>query len=261
MEFGCLSVVSLYFLLSSSTSLCFNIMIYCSSGSFPSFAEGGSLNAFGTFSHMSDEAFAINGPISNKWKKKEILLDDVVGGAALQVALHLGSTVLGGTKGKRSDRERDKDTSARSGAGKAGRSLQGGSKGDRKTKTKPKQKTAQLSTSGNGVLNKFAGTTHPVYVPPSSTSQLTNNGGNRKRDDRMVSHGNSSQDISKDNKGAVDTTTKDLDSVDELGVNADLGGNEQDLNSLLSFDDDGLQDHFSAGLDIPMDDLFELDMF
>lgn len=236
-----------------------------SSGTFPSCADDGSSNAFGTFNHLSDVAFAINGPISNRGKKKEILLDDVVGSAALRATSHLGNTVLGGTKGKRSDRERDKDTSARNGVGKAGRTSQGGSKGDRKTKTKPKQKTAQLSTSGNGILSKFAGTTHPVYPSPSGSSQLANNGGNRKRDDRPVVHGNILQDSLKDRKEALESTNvplQDVDPIDELGVSTDLGGADQDLSSLLNFDDDdGLQDHFSAGLDIPMDDLFELNMF
>ncbi|KAJ0657552.1 hypothetical protein HanLR1_Chr14g0548091 [Helianthus annuus] len=47
-----------------------------------------------------------------------------------------------------------------------------------------------------------------------------------------------------------------LDPIDELGV-----GGPQDLSSLLNFDDEELQDHFSAGLEIPMDDLTELNMF
>jgi len=52
----------------------------------------------------------------------------------------------------------------------------------------------------------------------------------------------------------------ELDSMEALGVSNDIGG-PQDLSSWLNFDEDGLQDHDSIGLEIPMDDLTELHMF
>lgn len=138
----------------------------------------------------SDEAFAINGPISNRGKKKELLLDDV--------------------GGKRCDQ--------------------------RKTKPKPKQKTAGVPMSGNGFGTR---TLHPVQ--PSVKVE--------RRDIRMVSQ---------ENKEMM--PLHDLDPLDELGVGPELGG-PQDLSSLLNFDDEELQDQYTAGLDIPMDDLAELNMF
>jgi hypothetical protein len=53
----------------------------------------------------------------------------------------------------------------------------------------------------------------------------------------------------------------ELDSMEALGgVSNDISG-PQDLSSWLTFDEDGLQDHDSIGLEIPMDDLTELNMF
>ncbi|CAI9273175.1 unnamed protein product [Lactuca saligna] len=143
----------------------------------------------------SDEAFAINGPISNRGKKKELLLDDV-------------GTVMGG---KRCDQ--------------------------RKTKPKPKQKAAGVPMSGNG----FGRTLHPVQ--PSSVVNV------ERRDIRMVSQ---------ESKEMM--PLHELDPLDELGVGPELGG-AQDLSSLLNFDEEELQDQYTAGLDIPMDDLAELNMF
>ncbi|KAD7479894.1 hypothetical protein R6Q59_008727 [Mikania micrantha] len=144
----------------------------------------------------SDEAFAMNGSISNRGKKKELLLDDV-------------GTVFGGTTGKHAYQD------------------------GRKLKAKPKQKAGQLPTSGNGPVNQSSRTLHPVQ--PSLI-----------RESRMVNR--PQEDI-------IDPL-QDLDPIDELGV-----GGPQDLSSLLNFDEEELQDHFSAGLDIPMDDLTELNMF
>ncbi|XP_076957399.1 uncharacterized protein LOC143632862 [Bidens hawaiensis] len=140
----------------------------------------------------SDEAFGINGPLSNRGKKKELLLDDV--GAA-----------YGGATGKRAYQ------------------------GERKMKATTKQKAGQTPTQSTRTL-------HPVQ--PSLI-----------RESRMLSHG---QDTSRENADPLN----ELDPIEELGV-----GGPQDLSSLLNFDDDELQDHFSAGLEIPMDDLTELNMF
>ncbi|KAA8539132.1 hypothetical protein F0562_025824 [Nyssa sinensis] len=234
-----------------------------SSGSFLGRAEwhdfhntidSGSLDIFETFTPQSDQAFTKNVPILNRGKKKEVLLDDVGGNAALRATSTLGSTLLGGTKGKRSERERDKDTSNRSAVAKAGRPLLVNVKGERKTKTKPKQKTAQLSASGSFV-NKFSETTNPVY--PSSG--VTNNS-DRKREVGLMSPGNIPQNSSMEIKGPVDLQLQELDSIEELGVGPDLGA-PQDLSSWFNFDEDGLQDHDSMGLEIPMDDLSELNMF
>lgn len=170
---------------------------------------------------------------------------------------------MDGAKGKRSERDRDRDASTRNTVVRAGRSSMGGSKGERKAKSKPKQKTAQLSTSANGFINKFADTTNSIHPLASGSGELANNSGNRKKDVRFMSSGNippvSSNDM-KESMEFADLPLNDIDSIEELGVDSDIGG-PQDLNSWLNFDMDGLQDHDSIGLEIPMDDLAELNMF
>ncbi|KAK9284066.1 hypothetical protein L1049_012326 [Liquidambar formosana] len=225
------------------------------SGSFPSRSERP--DRFETLTHSSDQSFAKNGPISNRGKKKEVLLDDVGGSTSLRATSTIGNTLLGGAKGKRSERERDKDTLGRNSVTKAGRLSLGNFKGERKTKSKPKQKTAQLSTSGNGFV------THSVYPSGSGSSELVTSGSNKKREDGLMTPGSIPQDLSKEVKEPLDFTNlhlHELDPIGELGVTNDLGG-PQDLSSWLNFDEDGLQDIDSMGLEIPMDDLSDLNMF
>ncbi|KAM3282772.1 putative protein isoform X1 [Capsicum chacoense] len=213
--------------------------------SCPVGADGILIDPYERFNHQSDHAFAKNGPILNRGKKKEVLLDDVGAGAAFRATSTLGGTLLGGAKGKRS--ERDRDSLARNANAKAGRSL-GNSKGERKTKAKPKQKTAQLSTSVNASFNKFMEvTTHPVY--PSANG---NTSGNRKREGDVREK--------KESADGMNLPLNDIDAIEELGVESELGA-PQDFNSWFNFDVDGLQDHDSVGLEIPMDDLSELNMF
>lgn len=172
----------------------------------------------------------------NRGKKKELLLDDVGNNTPYKL---LGDNVLGGAKGKRSERERDKDASARNSVTKGGRAGQNNAKGDRKAKSKPKQKTAQLSSSGD---NKFK------------------ESNNKKREFGLSSHGNDPQDSSKESREMNDIA--DLQELD-LGIDNDFGGH-QDLNSFLNFDDDTLPDNDLGGelpmegLEIPMDDIFDV---
>lgn len=174
---------------------------------------------FECFYDASDEAFAMNGPISNRGKKRELLLDDV-------------GSIMGGPMGKRAYQ------------------------GERKTKLKPKQKLGQPPTPGNGFVNQSTRTLHPVQPSPNGPNH---NGSDTRRDIRMVSHGNGPREMSKEGQETVDPL-HDLDPIDELGEGTVLGG-PQDLSSLLNFDVEELQDHYSAGLEIPMDDLTELNMF
>ncbi|XP_070031362.1 uncharacterized protein [Nicotiana tomentosiformis] len=222
-------------------------------GSCPVSADGVLVDPYERFNHQSDQAFAKNGPILNRGRKKEVLLDDVGAGAAFRATSTLGGTLLGGAKGKRS--ERDRDSLSRNTNAKAGRSL-GNSKGERKTKSKPKQKTAQLSTSVNGSFNKFLEiTTHPVYPSANGSGELVNTSGNRKREGDV----NSSRE-KKESADSVNVPLNDIDAIEELGVESELGA-PQDFNTWFNFDVDGLQDHDCVGLEIPMDDLSELNMF
>ncbi|XP_058204443.1 uncharacterized protein LOC131318578 isoform X2 [Rhododendron vialii] len=218
-----------------------------------------SLDPFESLTLQSDHAFAKNGPISNRGKKKEVLLDHVSGTAPSRPMSALGSAVLGGAKGKRSERDRDKDLLSRNTVAKAGRPSSSNCKGERKSKAKPKQKTAQLSTSGNGFVSKYNETTHPVYPSAAGSGDLVTNGSVNKRELGFMSPGTIPQDLPKETKTMDFTNLQlpDMDSIDDLDVGTDLEGG-QDLCSWLNFDEDGLQDHDSEGLAIPMDDLTEL---
>lgn len=209
---------------------------------------------FGNFTNPSEQDFAITGPIFNRGKKKEVLLDDVGGSPSLKGSSNLGNGLPGGAKGKRSDREREKDISARKSVAKVSRLSLGNQKGDRKTKTKPKQKTAQLSTSGNGSISND-------YPSATGFSEVVRNGGNRKREVGLLAHGNGLEDPSTENKEQMDFTNLQLHELDsiELGEVNEFGGNS-DLGTWLNIDEDGLQEHDLMGLDIPMDDLSELNM-
>ncbi|XP_011076941.1 uncharacterized protein LOC105161066 isoform X3 [Sesamum indicum] len=218
--------------------------------------DGSSIDALETSIHQPDQAISENGPMSNRGKKKEVLLDDVVGGAVFRASLG----ILGGAKGKRSERDRDRDASTKNAVAKAGRLSMGGSKGERKTKSKPKQKTAQLSTSGSAFVNKFTDTTNSLFPSASGSGESANNSGNRKKDVRFVSSGNAPSVSSKEIKESVDfpnLPVNDIDGIEDL--DSEIGA-PQDFNSWFNFEVEGV-DQDTAGLDIPMDDLSELNMF
>ncbi|KAG5239546.1 Luminal-binding protein [Salix suchowensis] len=212
------------------------------SGSFTGGAERHDLHnaKFGRCASL-DQGLARTGPIMNRGKKKELLLDDVGGNALFKTTSSLSNALLGGAKGKRSERERDKDVLARNSVTRGGRPSQSNTKGDRKTKSKPRQKIAQLSASGDGIINKFKET-----------------GSNKKREVGATSNGSNPVDSSKESRGATNIAEfQDLDSI-ELHEGNDFS-DAQDLNSLF----DGLPENDFAGetllddlpLQIPMDDL------
>lgn len=223
------------------------------SGSFPGSSEQhdfhgdrierGSFDAYGTHIRPIDQEFVKTGPIFNRGRKKEVLLDDVGGSASFRAASALGNA--SGVKGKRSERERDKDTLIRN--AKSGRTSMGNFKGERKMKSKPKQKTAQLSTSGNGFIDKFTETSHNVYSS-TNVSKEVNSSSNKKRAVGLISQDNIPPNSSEDVK-------EPFDLIEELGADNDLS------NLFNSFNEDDLQDQDLVGLQIPMDDLSELNMF
>ncbi|XVE79266.1 hypothetical protein DITRI_Ditri14bG0043900 [Diplodiscus trichospermus] len=187
----------------------------------------------------SEHAVSKHGSMLNKGRKREVLIDDVVGSASSRVTSTLDGTF--GARGKITEREREqsrdnlRNTNMVSGAG---RTSLDSSKGDRKTKAKPKQKSNHLSTSGNGRLME----------PLANSSKMTD------REMRSSSPSNIRQNSSKEVDEPLDF---ELDTMGELGVSNDIGG-PQDLSSWLNFDEDGVQDHDSIGLEIPMDDLSDL---
>lgn len=185
----------------------------------------------------------------DRGKKREVLIDDVIGSASSRVTSTLDSTVVGGVKGKRSDRERDhnKDNLRSNSISGASRTSMDGFKSDRRTKSKPKLKSTHLSSSGDG----------PRGLGPA----FANASNNINREVGSVSVSNVSQDAPKESEEPLDFSKLQLPDFDAIGLGEsnDLSG-PQDLSSWFNFEEDGLQDHDSVGLEIPMDDLTDLQM-
>ncbi|XWS72213.1 hypothetical protein CRYUN_Cryun02cG0020800 [Craigia yunnanensis] len=184
---------------------------------------------------LSDQSTIKDDPWSIRVKKRELLLEDVVGGTigTSSPQSGIGGSLSSSAKGKRSERDREgkghgREVLSRNGTNKIGRPVSN-VKGERKSKTKPKQKTTQLSVSVNGLLGKMSEQPKPS-TSVSKSSEITANNNAKEKDEFS------------------------LDVLDDL----QLPG--QDLGSWLNIDDDGLQDHDFMGLEIPMDDLSDLNM-
>lgn len=195
---------------------------------------------------------------SNRVKKRELSLDDVgspIGISSAQASM--GNTLSSSAKGKRSERDRDgkgynREVLSRNGTAKIGRpSLSSNVKGERKSKTKPKQKTTQLSVSVNGLLGRITEQPKPATPSIPKSSEMTTSSNAKGKDDFGL-------DVLDDQP--IDLSHLQLPGMDVLGVPDDLDGQGQDLGSWLNIDDEGLQDHDFMGLEIPMDDLSDLNM-
>ncbi|KAJ7947986.1 Spectrin beta chain, brain 3 [Quillaja saponaria] len=202
---------------------------------------------------LERDDFQCNGSIINKNKRREMLIDDVVGSSSR--ASTLGSDVLGGVNGKRSERDRDqsRDPTKSSPVARAGRFPLDGSQNEHKTKAKPKQKNNQI-----GHQDRFVEALEPACTSIHGSSKSASN--KMGKEARPLPH-SKRQDISKVEEPAEfgNSLLHESDPMENLGVSNELGG-QQDLSSWLNFDEDGLQDHDSIGLEIPMDDLSELTM-
>ncbi|XP_031499746.1 uncharacterized protein LOC116264010 isoform X2 [Nymphaea colorata] len=214
--------------------------------------------AFQPHAHSSDQSTMKDEIWSGRGKKRELLLDDVVSNAA-KGASNLGSGILGGTKGKRSERDRDHSREGvRNSAPKAGRPTAGTVRGERKTKTKPRQKTAQLSTSVNGLLSRQGA--HSSMLSSISVSSETAVNGSTKVKEVLPDDSVSAPDPL-DPEGPIDLTHLPLPGMEQLGVSDDLDQG-LDPDTWWSFPDDGMQDHDQhlVGLSVPMDDLSDVKM-
>lgn len=196
---------------------------------------------------------------SNRVKKRELSLDDVgstIGASSAPSSM--GNTLSTSAKGKRSERDRDgkghnREVLSRNGTAKIGRpSLSSNAKGERKSKTKPKQKTTQLSVSVNGLLGKITEQPKAAMPSVSKSNDMTTSTNAKEKDDFGL-------DVL-DDPEAIDLSHLQIPEMDVLGVPDDLDAQEQDLGSWLNIDVDGLQDHDFMGLEIPMDDLSDLNM-
>ena len=193
---------------------------------------------------------------SNRVKKRELLLDDV-GGTFGASPSGIGNSLSTSTKGKRSERDRDgkgnsREVLSRNGTTKIGRPALSSVKGERKSKTKPKQKTTQLSASVNGLLGKLSEQPKSGQASVPKLSDTTTSSIAKEKDEFSMD--------ALDEHEAIDLSSLQLPGIDVLGVPDDLDDQEQDLGSWLNIDDDGLQDHDFMGLEIPMDDLSDLNM-
>jgi len=220
--------------------------------------DRGSSDAFQSVIHSSEQASSKHSSVFIKGKKREMLIDDVVGNASSRATSALDGPVLGGLKGKRSERERDqnKDNVRINSVSGASRPSLDSFRSERKTKAKPKQKNNHLSTSGSGFHGRFIEAMEPACPPVRGSNQSVKAG--------SILPSNIPQKSSKGSEEPnqiANLQLPELDSMEALGgVSNDISG-PQDLSSWLTFDEDGLQDHDSIGLEIPMDDLTELNMF
>ncbi|KAL3532650.1 hypothetical protein ACH5RR_006171 [Cinchona calisaya] len=194
---------------------------------------------------------------SNRVKKKELLLDDVGGGAigmSSAVTSGIGSSFPSSTKGKRSERDREgkggsREVISRSGTTKLGRPTSANVKGERKSKTKPKHKTTQ-SASVNSLLGKMSEKPKGTLPSTQKTSDTSSSGIGKDKSDYSLD----------ELEDPIDLSGLQIPEMDDLGVPADLGGQGQDIGSWLNIDDDALQDHDFMGLEIPLDDISEINI-
>ncbi|XP_051148349.1 uncharacterized protein LOC127263393 isoform X2 [Andrographis paniculata] len=180
-------------------------------------------------------------------KRRELLLDDVGGSINISsnVSSGLGGSLSPNVKGKRSERDRagkGRKVLNRSGNAKIGRPASSTGKGERKNKTKPKPKIAHLSASLNGPEGKI-----------SDQSKVSKSGENV------------GTDIGKNPNEYDPDTLEDPIDLSALRIPDDLmdpnDNKKVDLGSWFNFEDDELKDHdFSCGLEIPTDNLADLDM-
>ncbi|OIV99747.1 hypothetical protein TanjilG_26085 [Lupinus angustifolius] len=200
--------------------------------------------------HSSEQTSGNDDLWSNRVKKRELSLDDVGDTLGISSTPGIRSSLASSVKGKRSERDRDgkghsREVLSRNGTTKIGK-ISSGAKGERKSKAKAKQKATQHSVSVNGLVGKLSEQPKPVLP---SVSKSTNSNAN---DNNEFGLGGL------DEHEPIDLSNLQLPGMDVLCVPDDDQG--QDLGSWLNIDDDGLHDNDFMGLEIPMDDLTDLNM-
>uniref|UniRef100_A0A0D9WFF7 Uncharacterized protein n=1 Tax=Leersia perrieri TaxID=77586 RepID=A0A0D9WFF7_9ORYZ len=190
-------------------------------------------------SHLTDLSFAKEDPWTNNVKQRELLLDEVVGsitGGTLKTS-GLGTSLVSNTKGKRSERDREGKGHNRDGS-RSGRPSSSNAKGERKNKTKPKQKTANISAPVSSALIR----------DPQSQAKITPSGNGRDNNTSAAARHEEPANASND------AEMPDLSNLELPGMDVDFGG------WLNIEEDDGLQDLDLMGLEIPMDDINEINL-
>ncbi|XP_028753555.1 uncharacterized protein LOC114713134 isoform X2 [Neltuma alba] len=191
---------------------------------------------------------------SNRVKKRELPLDDVGGSTITSITPPgIGNSLSISAKGKRSERDRDgkgHSRDVRNGSTKVGRPALSSAKGERKSKTKPKQKATQHSVSVNGLVGKLSEQSQPALPSVSKLNETSDRNAKEKDEYGMGVM---------DDPEPIDLSHLQLPGMDVLGD--DLGGQgQEDLSSWFNIDEDGLQDEDFVGLEIPMDDLADLNI-
>ncbi|PWA87199.1 hypothetical protein CTI12_AA064260 [Artemisia annua] len=201
---------------------------------------------------LSEQTIGKDDVWSSRIKKRELYLDDVACTSS-GMPSSVGRAVMNSAKGKRSERDRDgKGNGPRNGGPKLGRpsSANANVKGERKTKAKLKQKTTQLSASVNGPLGKISDQQRPTSSSVSKSTEIKSSHINEKH-----------QTMLSDNmEEPLDLSHLQLPGMDDFGVGDDFGGQGEDIGSWLNIEDDVLHDDDFMGLEIPMDDLTDLNM-
>ncbi|XP_076945259.1 uncharacterized protein LOC143616267 [Bidens hawaiensis] len=170
--------------------------------------------------HPSEQTIVKDNVWSSRSKKKELYLDDVNAGTTCTSSSGVGRVIINSVKGKRSERE------PRNGGPKVGRPA--------KTKARPKQKTTQLSSPVNG---KFPD-------QPRAKSSFDTKPTIEEKDESML----------------TEEEPLDLSHL-QLPEMVDFGGQGEDIGSWLNIEDDAFtHDDDFMGLEIPMDDLTDLNM-
>lgn len=176
--------------------------------------------------YQSEQTITNNNVWSSKSKKRELYLDDVPAGMTCTssgMPSGAGRVISNGVKRKRSERD------PRNGGPKIGRPA--------KSKGKLKQKTTHLSSPVNGTLGKLPDQQRAksFFVPEPTIDE-------------------------KDERGLMEEEPLDLSHL-QLPEMVDFGGQGEDIGSWLNIDDDVFpHDDDFMGLEIPMDDLTDLNM-
>ncbi|KHN38635.1 hypothetical protein glysoja_008184 [Glycine soja] len=204
------------------------------------YADRGLVDSFQGSIQSSEQASSKNGSMFIKEKKREMLVNGGVSGSSSR-ASNLDGAVHGGLKGKRSERERNqsRDQSGQNSIGRAGRISLDSSQNENKPKAKKQKSTA---SGHDRVMEAKDSTRLPIHDAIN----------NHSKDGATIS-GNQDTSQIKESNDFGNLPLPDLSSIEEFG-------GTQDLSSWLNFEEDGLQDHDSIGLDIPMDDLSDLNM-
>ncbi|KAH9303040.1 hypothetical protein KI387_014623 [Taxus chinensis] len=189
----------------------------------------------------------------------KLLLEDAIGNSAPRDAPVRTSSLLGGTKGKHSEREQEekgqnKESITRMNNAEDGPQGLSNVKGKRKAKTKSKQITAHLSKDANGLLDKPTGELSKLSPTLINVAENPSNKIVKKKDEfTMGSVQGVVQNLEYDSF-VIDLSHVELPGVDYV-ENFDVCDNDQNFDSF--FEDNALQDADGDSVDLgtPTDDL------